>query len=232
MGKRRQVLTGGRFVLLRKTAYLYSMYLVKTSWWLRALYPTLTWRAKTKEKVIYLTFDDGPHETATPFVLEQLRKYQAKAVFFCIGKNVSAHPGIYHQILAEGHVTGNHTYNHVNGWKTGNKTYWEEIQQTAKLVKSNLFRPPYGRIRHSQIKQLQTATPKLQIIMWDVLSADFDTKITGETCLNNVIKHAEPGSIVLFHDSEKAFQRMQYALPKVLEYFSKRGYRFEAIADQ
>ena len=205
------------------------MHLVKTPWWLRALYPSLTWRIKKPGKTIYLTFDDGPHETATAFVLDQLRKFNAKASFFCIGKNVAAHPDIYERILREGHSTGNHTYNHLNGWKTDDAVYLKEIEDTDVLVRSNLFRPPYGRIKRSQLKKLQTTNPKLQTIMWDVLSGDFDTNLTPEACLAYVLYHTKPGSIVLFHDSAKAWERMQYALPKVLDHFTREGYTFRAI---
>lgn len=205
------------------------MYLIKTPWWLRALYPSLTWRFREPGKTIYLTFDDGPHETATPFVLDELKKYNAKASFFCIGKNVAAHPAIYARILEEGHSVGNHTYSHLNGWRTDNVVYLEDIAATSALVHSNLFRPPYGRVKRSQLKKLQTTNPKLQTIMWDVLSGDFDTNLTPEGCLANVLYHSKPGSIVLFHDSTKAWERMRYALPKVLEHFSREGYTFCAI---
>jgi peptidoglycan/xylan/chitin deacetylase (PgdA/CDA1 family) len=210
------------------------MYLVKTPWWLRALYPSLTWRIRETGKTIYLTFDDGPHETATPFVLEQLRKYNAKASFFCIGKNVAAHPAIYADILREGHSVGNHTYNHLNGWKTDDAVYLEDIAATSALVHSTLFRPPYGRIKRSQLKKIQLQTPdsRLQTVMWDVLSGDFDTTLSPEGCLAYVLYHTKPGSIVLFHDSAKAWERMQYALPKMLEHFSKEGYVFRAIPQE
>jgi peptidoglycan/xylan/chitin deacetylase (PgdA/CDA1 family) len=211
--------------------YLYLMYLIKTPWWLRVLYPQLVWRFPGKEKVIYLTFDDGPHPVATLFALEQLKRYNAKASFFCIGKNVLEYPGIYDRILQEGHVAGNHTFNHVNGWKVSNEVYHDEIQKTAHLVKSNLFRPPYGRIKRSQIRQLKTSDQRLQTIMWDVLSADFDTRLTPEACLGYVLYHTKPGSIVLLHDSEKAWPRMQFILPRMLEHFTRQGYRFEKIPD-
>ena len=207
------------------------MYLINSPWWLRALYPSLTWRIKMREKVLYLTFDDGPHETATPFVLDELQRYNAKATFFCIGKNVAEYPEIYQRILKEGHSVGNHTYNHVNGWKVSDAVYLEEIQQTATLVKSNLFRPPYGRIKRSQLKKLQTPNSKLQTIMWDVLSGDFDTNLTAEACIGYVLYHSKPGSNIVFHDSTKAMERMQYALPKVLEHFSKEGYVFKGIEE-
>ncbi len=205
------------------------MYLVKTPWWLRICYPSLVWRMKTAEKKIYLTFDDGPHETATPFVLDLLKQYSAKATFFCIGKNVVDHPAIYERILAEGHSVGNHAMNHINGWKVKDAVYVDEVAQAAKLIKSNLFRPPYGRIKRSQQKKLQTANPKLQIVMWDVLSGDFDTDLPPEGCLAYVLYHTKAGSIIVFHDSTKAWDRMSFALPKVLEHFSREGFVFDVI---
>ncbi len=205
------------------------MYLVKTPFWLRALYPSLVWRMPAEGKEIYLTFDDGPHETATPFVLDQLQQYQAKASFFCIGKNVAAYPGIYTRILAEGHAVGNHTYHHVNGWKAGDETYLEEVASAATLIDSTLFRPPYGRITRSQQRKLVKRDPRHKTIMWDVLSADFDTGLTGDACLGYVLYHTRPGSIIVFHDSSKAWERMRYALPRVLAHFSKQGFTFSAI---
>jgi peptidoglycan/xylan/chitin deacetylase (PgdA/CDA1 family) len=205
------------------------MYLVKTPWWLRLLYPKLIWRIREPGKTLYLTFDDGPHETATPFVLDQLRRYNAKASFFCIGKNVAAHPDIYDRIISEGHSVGNHTYNHTNGWKVSDDVYVNEVAKAATLIKSNLFRPPYGRMKRSQQKKLQTSNSQLQTIMWDVLSGDFDTTLTAEACTGYVLYHTRPGSIIVFHDSTKAFDRMKIALPKVLEHFAKEGYEFKAL---
>ncbi len=205
------------------------MYLVKTPWWLRALYPSLTWRIKEPGKTIYLTFDDGPHETATPFVLDQLKQYNAKASFFCIGKNVAAHPSIYQRIMDEGHSVGNHTYHHTNGWKVEDAMYLKDIADASAIIKSNLFRPPYGRIKRSQIKKLQITNPKLRTVMWDVLSGDFDTNLTPESCLGYVLYHTKPGSIVVFHDSEKAWERMLYTLPKMLEHFTREGYEFKSL---
>jgi len=206
------------------------MYLVKTPFWLRALYPACTWKMPSTDKVIYLSFDDGPHPEATPFVLAQLKKYHAKASFFCIGNNVLSYANIYEQILQEGHVVGNHTYDHLNGWKTDTASYLENIQSASNLIASNLFRPPYGRIKRNQLKKIAAdKTMPQQIIMWDVLSGDFDLKLLGEQCAQNVINHAQPGSIVVFHDSTKAWDRLQVALPAVLNYFSNLGYRFEVI---
>lgn len=205
------------------------MYFIKTPWWLKSLYLDLTWHIKEEGKTYYITFDDGPHETATPFVLDQLKKYNAKATFFCLGKNVAAYPEIYQRILAEGHSTGNHTYNHVNGWKTSDDHYVQEVENASKLIHSNLFRPPYGKIKRSQQKKLKTKNPKLKTVMWDVLSGDFDPDLGPEDCLNNVLKNTRPGSIIVFHDSTKAFHRMQHTLPKMLEHFSQLGYQFKAL---
>ena len=178
---------------------------------------------------LYLTFDDGPNPLATPFVLEELHKYDARATFFCIGKNVKEYPQIYRQLLLGGHRVGNHTQNHLNGWKTDDGKYLDNIREAAQLIDSDLFRPPYGRIGKFQARLLEGAPRPFRIIMWDVLSADFDTRLTGAQCARNVIRYAEPGSIVVFHDSEKAFDRLRRALPAVLEHFSGLGYRFEAI---
>lgn len=213
------------------------MYLVKTPWWLKAIYPKLIWQMPIQEKVIYLSFDDGPHEKATPFVLDTLACYNAKASFFCIGKNVLELPAIYERILNEGHSVGNHTQHHSNGWKVSDEAYFSEIDQAATLIQSNLFRPPYGKIKRSQICKLMSTTnaqtnfeqSAYTIIMWSVLSGDFDTTINAAACTNNVLKNACPGSIVVFHDSTKAWDRMSVALPAVLEHFSGLGYRFEAI---
>jgi peptidoglycan-N-acetylglucosamine deacetylase len=204
------------------------MYLTKTPWWLRALYPSLVWRMPVGgEKKIYLTFDDGPHPQATPFVLDQLAAYGAKATFFCIGKNVAAEPEIYQRIIAGGHSVGNHTQHHLNGWKTKDAVYLEDVAAAEQSIQSDLFRPPYGRIKRSQIQQLQAQNKR--IIMWDVLSADFDTHLTGEACLAYVLYHTQPGSIILFHDSAKAWDRMSVALPAVLQYFSEKGFFFERL---
>lgn len=200
------------------------MYLVKTPWWLRMIYSGYTWRMPATEKTIYLSFDDGPHEIATLFVLDTLQQYDAKASFFCIGKNVRLHPDIYQRIIAEGHAVGNHTENHLNGWHTPNNEYLNNIQQAEEVIQSNLFRPPYGRIKRSQAKQLDK-----KIIMWDVLSGDFDPLLTPEGCLAYCIKHTEAGSIVVFHDSAKAFPKMKYALPKMLDYFKNQGFQFKAL---
>lgn len=203
-------------------------YFAKTPWLLKKMYSSGIWDMPDREKVLYLTFDDGPHPEATAFVLDQLRKYNAKATFFCIGKNVVNHRDIYTNIINEGHRIGNHTYNHLNGWKTDDKKYFEDIAEARKYIDSNLFRPPYGKISKLQLKYL-TESFKMKAIMWSVLSGDFDAAITSEKCLKNVLFSAKNGSIVVFHDSDKAFKHLQYCLPKTLAFFSDRGYRFDKI---
>jgi peptidoglycan/xylan/chitin deacetylase (PgdA/CDA1 family) len=204
-------------------------YLVRTPWWVKKIYSGLVWQMPVKEKVLYLSFDDGPHPEITPFVLDELKRYNARATFFCIGKNVKEYPQIYRRVLMEGHRVGNHTQNHLNGWKVDDKRYLEDIRDAARLIDSNLFRPPYGRIGAFQSRLLRGAPLNYTIVMWEVLSGDFDRELNAAACARNVIRHARPGSIVVFHDSEKAFDRMKEALPRVLEHFSGLGYRFEAI---
>jgi peptidoglycan/xylan/chitin deacetylase (PgdA/CDA1 family) len=205
------------------------MYLVKTPWLLKKLYPNLIWNINQSNRCIYLTFDDGPIPIVTPLVLNILKQYNAKATFFCIGDNVRKHPDVFEQVKADGHAIGNHTYNHLKGWKTDNNTYLENFLLADELLDAKLFRPPYGRIKRSQIKLLQQAKPGLQLIMWDVLSGDFDINLSPEKCLDNVLKGVTNSSIVLFHDSLKAFDRMQYALPKAMEHWSKKGYEFRSL---
>jgi len=206
-------------------------YFVKTPWWLKRIYSSYTWSVKTKEKVIYLSFDDGPHPDATPFVLDELKKHCAKATFFCIGKNVVAHPDIYKRILNDGHAIGNHTYNHVNGWKTEDEIYLDDVREAGKFIDSKLFRPPYGRITSFQAKNISGALNKkdVKIIMWDVISGDFDVSLDGNDCVQNIILNATNGSIVVCHDSEKALARLKILLPATLDFFKKRGFRFERL---
>jgi len=205
-------------------------YFTKTPWLLKKLYSECIWDVKTDEKILYLTFDDGPNPQATPFVLQELKKYNAKATFFCIGKNVKEYFDIYKQIISDGHKPGNHTYNHLNGWKTTDKKYLEDIRLAANIIDTELFRPPYGKITKFQVNALQGEKYKLKTIMWDVLSGDFDEKLTPENCYLNVINKAKPGSVVVFHDSLKAFPRLEYTLPRVLEFFSQKGYQFKFLS--
>jgi peptidoglycan/xylan/chitin deacetylase (PgdA/CDA1 family) len=212
------------------------MYFIKTPFWLKRFYAGYTWEIPVAGKELFLTFDDGPHPVATPFVLDMLKSYGAKATFFCIGKNVEAHPGIYQRILEEGHAVGNHTWQHLNGWKTGTDLYMADIAKAARVITSSLFRPPYGRITRQQANQLKKLTLETKeknkvnrVIMWDVLSADFDIKLDAATCANYVIRHSVAGSVVVFHDSEKALPRLSGALPQVLKFFSEKGFSFEKI---
>ncbi len=206
-------------------------YFVKTPLFVKKLFPKLIWSVATTKKVIYLTFDDGPTPKITNWVLEELKSHNAKATFFCIGKNVEKYPEIILNIRNNGHVIGNHTQNHLNGWKTKTNVYIADVlkanQQINKLTNQLLFRPPYGKIRSSQAKALQKIEYK--IIMWDVLSADFDTLISKEKCLQNVIKNTRNGSIIVFHDSLKASDNLKFVLPRVLTHFTKKGFEFKVL---
>lgn len=196
---------------------------------IKMLYPGCLWSVNTKEKIIYLTFDDGPHPEITPFVLDELKKFNAKATFFCIGKNVVAYPDVYQRILSEGHATGNHTYNHVNGWKVKDEVFLKDIENAMGVIDSRMFRPPYGKITNFQIKQLAKPFFSYKPVMWSVISADFDNKITPSRCLENVLLNSGPGSIIVFHDSQKAFVNLRYALPQTLDRLYNDGYVFSSI---
>jgi peptidoglycan/xylan/chitin deacetylase (PgdA/CDA1 family) len=205
------------------------MYLVKTPWLLKKLYPQLIWDSNKHNRTIYLTFDDGPIPIVTPFVLNILEQYKAKATFFCIGDNASKHTDIFEKVKAAGHTIGNHTFNHLKGWDTDDQVYLQNFLQADELLHTSLFRPPYGRIKRLQIKLLKARRPNLQIIMWDVLSGDFDTELSPEKCLQNVLKYTKPGSIIVFHDSLKAFDRLEYVLPRAMEVWSEEGYTFSPL---
>ncbi len=193
---------------------------------LTTLFPRLTWHMPAGAGELFLTFDDGPVSGVTPWVLDVLQKYDAKATFFCLGKNVEENPEIYDRILSEGHAVGNHTYDHAKGWITNLDEYLANVRKASQYIDSDLFRPPHGRLRPSQVTHLKK---EYDIIMWNVLSCDFDQTITGETCLSNVLRFSQTGSIIVFHDSYKAQKNMKYALPKVLEHFTNEGYRFRAL---
>ena len=216
---------------------------VKTPFLVKKLFPNYVWDIKTDEKVLYLTFDDGPTPNITEWTLEILKKFDAKATFFSIGNNIEKYPAIFKRIQDEGHAIGNHTLNHVEGWKTNVEEYVVEVQKTQDLINSNivngqltneiskvnLFRPPYGKITSKQGTTLRKLGYK--IIMWDILAFDWTDSISNEKCAQNVISKAELGSIIVFHDSIKAAERMQYALQKVLEYFSEKGFVFKRIPE-
>jgi peptidoglycan/xylan/chitin deacetylase (PgdA/CDA1 family) len=213
----------------------------RTPFFLPWLYPNLLWRIATREKEIYLTFDDGPVPGATEFALHTLARFNAKATFFCIGDNIKKHPDIFKKILMDGHAIGNHTYNHLNGWGTGSDKYLANTQTchdeilkyhpefNLNLNEPNglkLFRPPYGRITRKQISGL---TANYRIVMWDVLSLDYSKTITPHSCLLFTVNATRPGSIVVFHDSFKAEKNMAFALPRYIEHFSERGYVFKSL---
>ena len=201
----------------------------------KLLFPSLVWEIPSNEKSIYLTFDDGPTPMITDWVLDTLNEYGAKATFFCIGKNIKQNPQIFNRILEEGHGIGNHTNNHLKGWNTKTSTYISDIKKCEKQIakhagaKTTLFRPPYGKIKRKQIKKVQKLGYK--IVMWNVLPVDWDKKVSVTQCLQNAVYYTKPGSIVVFHDSEKAARNMQYALPRVLQQFTNEGYKFKRIPE-
>jgi len=206
-----------------------SFFLHKSNFLLRAVYPEMWWKVKADvEPTIYLTFDDGPIPDVTEFVLEQLDKFAAQATFFCIGDNVQKHRDVLYKVLEAGHMVGNHTYSHLNGWKTDDTVYLENIQKCQEQlgVETDLFRPPYGRIKKSQVAEVME---HYSIVMWDVLTGDFDQNLPADVCLRKTIQYTEPGSIVVFHDSLKAWPTMRYVLPRMLAHFADRGYSFRCV---
>lgn len=212
---------------------------VKTPSLVRRLFPNYIWNLPTTEKVLYLTFDDGPTPEITDWTLDVLKQYNAKATFFCLGNNIEKYPSIFERLIKEGHCIGNHTFDHPRGWKTKTEDYVDEAIRTQEVInlkssntkasKENLFRPPYGQITTKQGRFLRKLGYK--IIMWDVLAFDWNNSITKEKCAQNVISKARSGSIIVFHDSVKASERMQYALPKVLDYFTEKGFEFKRIPE-
>lgn len=207
----------------------------RTPFFLPMLYPSLVWRMPSYSRTLYLTFDDGPVPGPTEFVLETLSKLNSKATFFCIGENVRKHPGIFDTIYRNGHTVGNHTFNHVNGWKTSTDDYERNVELCSKEiaehagtygVKDVLLRPPFGRMTRSQIKRL---TPKYKVIMWDVLSIDYNHRLQKERCLDRTIAAARPGSIIVFHDSYKAEKNLRFALPRFIEHYLEKGYTFKEL---
>jgi peptidoglycan/xylan/chitin deacetylase (PgdA/CDA1 family) len=201
----------------------------RTPYIIKKIYYSLIWDLNDGEKDLYLTFDDGPTPEITLKTLDILDACNAKATFFCIGRNVERYSEIYSQILKRGHAAGNHTYSHLKGWKTANSEYYNDINLGGSLIESNLFRPPYGKIKRTQLKHLRHF---YNIIMWDVMSYDFSKSVPKEKCLSLVLNNARPGSIIVFHDSPKASEKMFYALPKILEYFIQQNYSFKSIPNK
>lgn len=198
---------------------------------LKKLYPSLTWDVKGEKEGVYLTFDDGPTPEVTTYVLDLLEAYQAEATFFCIGKNISAHPQLFREIKERGHSIGNHTYNHLNASKSDLKTYIREVQQTREVMAKTstqetnttppLFRPPYGRIKRNIIRELQKEN--YRIVMWSLISGDFDRELNTEESLHELKKHTRPGSVIVFHDSVKAYENLKVILPEYLEFLRMKG---------
>ena len=206
---------------------------IKTNWLVKRIFPKYIWSIPNYEKKVFLTFDDGPTPEITEWVLAELRNYKAKATFFCIGDNIQKYPTIFQKVISENHSIGNHTFNHLKGWKTPTEDYIEnaklcqsEIENQKSEIR-NLFRPPYGKIKSSQAKILRKMGYK--IIMWDVISFDFDQTISKEKCLENVLKNVESGSIIVFHDSKKAWKNLEYVLPKTLKFLNEKGFTCEKI---
>jgi peptidoglycan/xylan/chitin deacetylase (PgdA/CDA1 family) len=201
---------------------------VKTKHFIKIIFPNYIWDIPNKENKVFLTFDDGPTPIITEWTLDQLKKYNAKATFFCIGNNIEKYPKVFENIIREKHAIGNHTFNHLKGWETDNSSYNENVNKCGEIIRKlndqhcNLFRPPYGKIKPSQSIILRKSGYK--IIMWDVLSRDFDKTITPAACLDNVLKNITTGSIIVFHDSEKAEQNLKYVLPKTLEFLKENGF--------
>lgn len=202
------------------------MYFVKTPNIIQSIFSGLIWRLSKSERV-YLTFDDGPIPEATIWVLDLLKEKGIKGTFFCVGENVEKYPAIYQRILDEGHAVGNHTYNHLNAWKTKNNQYTDNVDKASGVIDSSLFRPPYGKLSPALLKLLKKT---YDVIMWDVLSGDFDTSLTPEDCLKNVTDHAKEGSIIVFHDSIKAIDTLKFVLPKVISFFEEKGIKMDKIS--
>ena len=210
-----------------------GLYFHKTPLWLQKVYTGLTWSIDSSDKTIYLTFDDGPIPEVTSFVLNQLRQYQAKATFFCVGHNIEKFPLAFNEIIEEGHSIGNHTYNHLIGWHTPTVQYLEsiercqnEIEKYTGIQNRKLFRPPHGRISKKQMAFLKG---NYEIVMWTYLTGDFDIALKKEKCLKSAIMKTEVNDIVVFHDSLKACKHLKYVLPEFLKHFSKLGFQFKAI---
>lgn len=199
----------------------------KTPRFIQCLYPNYSWSSYTdSDQVIYLTFDDGPEAEVTPWVLNELNKYNAKATFFCVGENVTRNPEIKNSIIEQGHLLGNHTHNHLNGWKTKDSEYLNNVRNASQWIDSKLFRPPYGKLKRSQRVALQS---EYRIIMWDVLTGDFDKNLSPQHCLDKSIAHTESGSIIVFHDSQKAKNTLKYVLPRFLDYFCTAGFSMRIL---
>jgi len=202
---------------------------VRLPGFITSLFKDVVWRFDGNSKVVYLTFDDGPVPEVTPWVIDLLWKENIKATFFCVGENVMKYPEVYQQILDGGHSVGNHTYNHWQGIKKGNQDYFDNIEKAVGFIDSDLFRPPHGWLTRSQYQFLKS---RYRIIMWDIVSCDYDTRIKPEKVLRNVKNFVRPGSVITFHDSIKAENNLKHSLPEAIRWMKEQGYRFEAIPYQ
>lgn len=202
------------------------MIIEQPAMWLRWLYPRATWRMDKQERSVYLTFDDGPIPEATPFILSVLREHGVKATFFMVGDNVRKHPELFQQVVSEGHRIGNHTFNHMGGFRHTSKTYYANAEKANELLHTNLFRPPHGWMRYDQYFWLAR---KYRIVMWDVVTRDYSRWMTPEDVLANVRRYSRNGSIITFHDSLKSIERLHYALPRAIQWLSDQGYSFKVF---
>jgi peptidoglycan/xylan/chitin deacetylase (PgdA/CDA1 family) len=203
----------------------------KTPKTLQRVFSSILWKKPQKVPTIYLTFDDGPVPELTPRILEVLKEYKAKATFFCVGDNIQKHSSIFKNLLDEEHSIGNHTYRHLNAWKTDRNTYLQDIQDCQNEIKkrngkTKFFRPPYGKLNFYLRTEIQK---NYQIVLWDVLSYDFDEQVSRETCLKNTLQNCENGSIIVFHDNIKATRNLIYTLPRLLNHFSEKGFVFDKL---
>lgn len=205
------------------------LYFVKSPWWLRKLIDGRVWNIDSSENILYLSFDDGPHPVITEQVLQLLENYNAKASFYCVGANVQKYSNTYAKILEQGHSVGNHTMNHFNASKVKDREYLQDVRAAKQYIDSKMFRPPYGKLSAFLQKQLEHPGINLNIVMWSILSGDFDPDITKEKCKDNVLLNAKAGDIVVFHDSEKAADKMFFALEATLKFFTEKGFKFHAL---
>lgn len=206
------------------------MYLVRPSWLIKSIYPQAIWRKDVSESYIYLTFDDGPIPEITTWVLDVLKKRGVPATFFCVGENIAKHPDIFQRIKAEQHQIGNHTYHHINGWSAHTVDYIEDVKlcdaSISDKASTKLFRPPYGKMKKSQLQQV---SKDYAVVMWDVLSGDYDRLTSPEKCLNNVCTAVRNGSIIVFHDNIKAKKNLEYSLPRFIDYALSKGFVFKCL---
>lgn len=197
---------------------------VKTPKFIQKLFPSITWRKENAQNNIWLTFDDGPHQESTPFILNVLKEEQVKATFFLVGEQMEKHPELLNQIISEGHIVANHSYSHKNGWLSNNSTYFNDIEKCQKLIPENkLFRPPYGKISPLQISHLKK---NYKIILWDVLSWDFSLYNTPKKVKESVLKNTVSGSIIVFHNNKKSFKNLQSILKETIQELKQKGFSF------